>query len=125
MRKDISNRVVETIRIQYVSGLYDTVKLVDRWVPEITIDELSGILDYTIKPDVKPELKPVVLSMGYLYDTLREALYKQSVKLSLASEELSENLEIEEFWGSIFDETRIEFPWLTYETFRKARAVSI
>ena len=117
----ISKRIIETVREQYVSGLYNMSSLVDRWVPEITVLDLEDILSYRIGEDIKKELKKPIKEMGEVQDKVLKALKNQTILANDLVVTKEDTMPINTYWDSVFTELQIDYKWLTKSVFKKIK----
>lgn len=123
--REIPKRIVETVRIQYASGLYDIPKLIERWYPEITILELDVILAYNVNPEVHPQLRLQISQMEGLFDDLEISLGKQEKLIRGLIDNDDELGTVEALWIREFQELSSKYSWLTWGIFRRARSVAL
>lgn len=123
--REIPKRIVETVRIQYASGLYDISKLIERWYPEISIEELDAILAYNVNPGVRPQLRLQVSQMQALFDDLEISLGKQEKLIRGLIDNDDELGTVEALWIREFQELSSKYSWLTWGIFRRARSVAL
>lgn len=122
--REIPRSTVETIRIQYASGLYSIVDLVDRWIPTVTANELEDILSYKVYLDIKPELLTIIEEMGKCQEVMIKAIENQAALAYQITDE--ENLGVfEDYWKDTYSEMKEEFSWLTPSIFRGIKKLPI
>jgi hypothetical protein len=72
-------KMVAAIRSKYASGLYTKADIFLGCLGQVTKEELIGILDYSLFPEVRADLKDTILKMEKIQEVIGEYHKKNTI----------------------------------------------